>query len=179
MTARERLGPEERSRFNVQYIRANAAAKDLAERHEELSLIPIGQPDAVPKKQWRKKKNHGKANAPGLTAAQSSDKDRLEADRLARGKARAVTPELEMERVPATPPQRKRTNTLVERTPGKPPTPARAAPALPQSPEQSSIPPSTAPARLYKGKGGRERTRTTKGAESKALGLLAESQPRE
>lgn len=123
MAVRDRLGPEERSRFDVQY------------------LIPIGQPDAVPKKQWRKKKNHGKANAPGLTAAQSSDKDRLEADRLARGKARAITPELEMERVPATPPQRKRTNTLVER--------------------------------------GRERTRTTKGAESKALGLLAESQPRE
>jgi hypothetical protein len=157
-------------------------AKDLAERHEELSLVPIDQPDAVPKKQWRKKKNHGKANAPGLTAAQSGDKDGLEADRLARGKARAVTPEIEMKRVPATPPQRKRTNTLVERTPGKPPTPARAAPTLPQSPEQSSpppMPPSTAPAILYKGKGGRERIRTVKGGESKAKALLAESQPQE
>jgi hypothetical protein len=123
MTVRDRLGPEERSRFDIQYLGANAVAKDLAGCHEELSLIPIGQPDAVPKKQWRKKKNHGKVNAPGSTAAQSSDKDRLEADRLSRGKVRAITPELEMERVPATPPQRKRTNTLVERTPGKPPTP--------------------------------------------------------
>ena len=63
MTVRDRLGPEEQSRFDVQYLRANAAAKDLAERLEELSLISIGQPDAVSKKQWRRKKNHGKANA--------------------------------------------------------------------------------------------------------------------
>src|SRR5207248_10998319 len=82
MAVRERLGPEEQARFDFQYLRANAAAKELAERHEELSLIPIGQPDAIPKKTWRKK-THGKANAPGLTAAQSSDRDRLEAERIA------------------------------------------------------------------------------------------------
>jgi len=158
MMVRDRVGPEEQSRSDIQYLRANAAAKDLAERHEELSLIPIGHPDAVPDKQWgRGKKNHGKANVSELTAAQSSGKDRPEANRLARGKARAITPELvEMERVPATPPQCTRTNTLVERTPGKPPTSARAVPTLPLSPEQSPPPPiplSTAPARLYKGKG--------------------------
>jgi len=49
MTVRDRLGPEEQSRFDVQYLRANAAAKDLAERLEELSLISIGQPDAASK----------------------------------------------------------------------------------------------------------------------------------
>jgi hypothetical protein len=49
MTVRDRLDPEEQSRFDVQYPRANAAAKDLAERLEELSLISIGQPDAVSK----------------------------------------------------------------------------------------------------------------------------------
>jgi hypothetical protein len=66
---RERLGPEKQARFDFQYLKANAAAKELAERHEELSLIPIGQPDAVPKKIWRKKKTHDKANARRLTAA--------------------------------------------------------------------------------------------------------------
>jgi hypothetical protein len=75
MTVRDRLRLEERSHFDIQYLKTNAAAKDLTERHEELSLMPISQLDAVPKKQWRKKKNHGKANAPWLTAAQSSDKD--------------------------------------------------------------------------------------------------------
>jgi hypothetical protein len=78
----------------------------------------------------------------------------------------------------ATPPQRKRINTLVERTPGKLPTPARAAPVLPQPPEQSlpsPIPPSIAPATQRRG---RERRRTIK-AELKARSLLTESQPRE
>jgi hypothetical protein len=50
-----------------------------------VSFILIIQHDEVPKKQ-RLKKNHGQANAPRLTAAQSSDKDGLEADRLARGR---------------------------------------------------------------------------------------------
>jgi hypothetical protein len=34
----EQLGPEKQARFDFQYLRANAAAKELAERHEELSL---------------------------------------------------------------------------------------------------------------------------------------------
>ena len=42
----EQLGPEKQARFDFQYLRANAAAKELAERHEELSLISISQPDA-------------------------------------------------------------------------------------------------------------------------------------
>ena len=52
--------------------------------------------DAVPKKTWRKKKDHGKANAPGLTAGEASDKDRKERERLARraGKARATSEDL-------------------------------------------------------------------------------------
>src|SRR5277367_3808451 len=104
MAVRERLGPEEQARFDFHYLRANAAAKELAERHEELSLIPIGQPDAIPKKIWRKKKTHGKANAPGLTAAQSSDRDRVEAEKVAnKDKTRAATPEEEVERVPDSP----------------------------------------------------------------------------
>jgi hypothetical protein len=94
------------------------------------------------------------------------------------GEVRAITTELEVEGMSATPPQRKRINNLVERTPGKLPTPARAAPVLPQPPEQSlpsPMPPSTAPARQHKGKGGRERRRTIKEAESKARSLLTES----
>ena len=86
--------------------------------------------------------------------------------------------------VPITPLGRKRTHTLVERTPRKPLTPARAAPALPQSPEASSeaslplqLPPSTAPAKLYIGKGGKKRKKTTKAAIIKVKGLLPKSQP--
>ena len=48
---------------------------------------------AAPKKTWRKKKDHGRANAPGLTAAEASDKYRKERERLTRiaGKARATS----------------------------------------------------------------------------------------
>jgi len=77
----------------------------------------------------------------------------------------------------STPLGRKRTNTLVERTPGKL-TPTRALPALQSAPEPSQLAPpplSTAPAILHKGKGGRERKRTNKAAESKAVGWLVES----
>jgi hypothetical protein len=188
MAVRERLRPEEQARFDFQYLRANAAAKELAEHHEKLSLIPISQPDAIPKKSWRKKNTHDKANARGLTAAESSDRDRIEAERIAnKGKTRAITSKEEVKRVsnsserPSTPLNRKRTNTLVEKTPDKL-TPVRAPPALQSAPEPSQpapLPPSTAPAELYKGKGGKERTRTNKAAESKAAGWLPKSQPRE
>jgi hypothetical protein len=78
--------------------------------------------------------------------------------------------------MPNTPLGRKRTHTLVERAPGKAPTSPRAAPA-PDPSESHYLLPSTAPAVLYKGRGGKERKRTTKPAESKARGYLLESQP--
>jgi hypothetical protein len=64
MAVRERLGSEEQARFDFQYLRVNAAAKELAERHGELSLIPISQPDAIPKKIWRKKKTNFPTSSP-------------------------------------------------------------------------------------------------------------------
>ena len=132
------------------------------------------------------KKTRGKANAPWLTAAQSGDSGRLEAERIAnKGKARAAMLEKEVERMPdsperpSTPLGQRRTNTLVERTPSKP-APARAPPALQSAPEPSQpASPPLSTAILYKGKGGKERKRTNKVAESKAAGWLAESQPRE
>src|SRR5947207_9577501 len=93
MLIRDRLAPEEQSRFDNQYLRVQENAKAIAERYEDLSRIPIGMPDAVPKKTWRKKKDRGKADARGLTAAEASDKDRQERKRLAKiaGKARATS----------------------------------------------------------------------------------------
>jgi hypothetical protein len=60
------------------------------------SHIEIGIPEAVPKKNWRKKKDHGKANARSLTAAEADNKDRKERERLATiaGKARAMSEEV-------------------------------------------------------------------------------------
>ena len=93
MLIRDRLAPEEQSRFNSQYLRAQENAKAIAERYKDLSRIPIGMPDAVPKKTWRKKKDRGKADARGLTAAEASDKDRQERKKLTKiaGKARVTS----------------------------------------------------------------------------------------
>jgi hypothetical protein len=45
------------------------------ERYENISHILIGIPDTVPKKTWRKRKDHGKANTLDLIAAEESGKD--------------------------------------------------------------------------------------------------------
>lgn len=69
--------------------------------------------------------------------------------------------------VPNTPPDRKRTHTLVGRTPGIPPTFVRAAPA-PDRLGSPSLPPPTAPAILHKGKGMAQED--YQGGKSKAAG---------
>ena len=77
-------------RLGSQSPRAQEKAKAIAERHEKLSHISIGIPNAVPKKAWRKKKDNGKANAPGRATAEVSDKDRNERERLARIAGKAI-----------------------------------------------------------------------------------------
>src|SRR5205085_4156666 len=137
-------------------------------------LLPTHLPNKVKKPKWAKPiKIHGKASARSLLGSEAAEREANRAEKQVRKQQHKedtikVVPKSLGH--PSTPPGRKRTHTLVERTPGKPPTPARAAPALPQSPEQSSpppAPPSTAPAELYKGRGGKERKRTAKGAEAK------------
>ena len=53
-------------------------------------------PDAVPKKTWRKKKDHSKANTSGLIMAQASNKDQKEHKRLTKiaGKAKATSEDM-------------------------------------------------------------------------------------
>jgi hypothetical protein len=174
MLVRDRLGPEEQSRFDSQYLRAQEKAKAIAERHEDLSRIPIGMPDAVPKKTWRKKKDRGKANAPGLTAAEASDKDRKERERLARraGKARATSEELAEEgdddgiytRDSPTPrvgeSQGGTTITVAPKATMRPPPPPARSPSL--SPVPADLPLSTAPSRLPEAGQKRKRSATNK-----------------
>jgi hypothetical protein len=63
--ARDRLRDEELSRYDQQVIRMPQNLQGVAHRHEQLAAIPVGQPDAVPKKTWKKKKNT--LNTRGLT----------------------------------------------------------------------------------------------------------------
>ena len=156
---RDRLALEKQSRFDNQYLQVQENAKAITERHEDLSRIPIGMPDAVPKKTWRKKKDRGKADARGLTAAEASDKDRQERERLAKiaGKARVTSEDAAGEvddgiytwdsltpKVGES--QGGTTITVAPKAPMRLPPPPERSPSL--SPAPADLPPSTAPARL-------------------------------
>ena len=65
-------------------------------------------------------------------AAESSDRDRLEAERLAADKVGLIALQAEIARVLVTPLGCKRMNNLVKKIPGKP---ARAAPPLLKAPD--------------------------------------------
>jgi hypothetical protein len=67
----------------------------IAQDHIELQALPIGNPDAVLKPQFRKKKTHGLANARGLTGAEVAALELKTREELARTRA-AVTPEAEV-----------------------------------------------------------------------------------
>jgi hypothetical protein len=183
MEVREGFTGLAKTRFEEQLVKTNRALLGFAGQIMDENLLSIRLPDKIQKPKWAKPiKAYGKASARSLTGPEAAEKEVDQAEIEARTQEDTTEVVPNSPGCPFTPSGRKRTHTLVERTPGKPPTPARSAPALPQSPETSSppsLPPSTAPARLYTGKGGRERKRTSKGATAKAEGWLPKSQPRE
>jgi hypothetical protein len=73
--ARDTLGPEAQSRLDSTFIRTANTMLQAAQRNDTLDRLPIGTPDAIPKKTWRKKKTHGHADAAGLTSAVIAQKD--------------------------------------------------------------------------------------------------------
>ena len=82
----------------------------------------------------------------------------------------------------STPPQRKRTHTLVSRTPTKPATPPRPPPPRASTPIEDpyELPASTAPARLAPdGRSRRERVQTERATIARRAGWLPKEQARE
>jgi hypothetical protein len=93
---REQMEPEEKARFDRQVEAEQQKLISIAQDHIELQALPIGNPDAVPKPQFRKKKKtHGLANARGLTGAEVAALELKAREELARARA-AVTPEAEV-----------------------------------------------------------------------------------
>jgi hypothetical protein len=68
--ARDTLGPEAQSRLDSTFLQSTNAMLQAAQRNEALAQLPIGMPDTIPKRAWRKKKTHGLADAAGLTSAE-------------------------------------------------------------------------------------------------------------
>ena len=72
---RELLPTEEWLRFDDQILAASEHLKTVGIQHQQIASLPIGQPDPIPKKTWRKKKAHGRGNARALTAAEVAERD--------------------------------------------------------------------------------------------------------
>lgn len=68
LEARETLGPEAQSRLDTTFIRLTTTILQGAQRNDTLAQPPIGIPDAIPKRTWKKRKTHGLVDAVGLTA---------------------------------------------------------------------------------------------------------------
>jgi MULE transposase domain len=117
---RERLPTEARSRFDDQILAASERLQTAGIQHEQMAALPIGLPDPVPKKSWRRKNTHGRANARALTAAEVADRH-LKAQERQEKKLRAATPESVLEEevhVPATPEQEPPVSTAPARLAG-------------------------------------------------------------
>lgn len=97
--------------------------KEAGQQHRQLAGLPIGQPDPIPKKTWRKRDTHGKADARALTAAEVAERD-LKAQERTNKKQRAATPESVPEdeeeeiQVPTTPEQEPPASTAPARLAG-------------------------------------------------------------
>jgi hypothetical protein len=165
-------------------LKTVALHKQLLHEAKQLELLKASIPRILsnPIKNTfnRKAKSHDKTTKRSMLGVEIAveEADAAEQARLHDEKEDGIQVVPDSPGRPVTPQGRKRIYTLVDRTPEKAPIPARAAP-VPERSEHPPLPLSTAPAMLYKGKGGRERKRTTKAAESKARGYLPGSQPRE
>jgi len=192
MELRDQMGVEEKARFTAQIEAVTRPLIDLGERHLELQKLPIGNPDPVPKRQFHKKKKHGKADARGLTGPELAQKVLLAEERAERSssKRRATSPEVlgggddddGVVTVPDTPPR------LGGESQGG--TATTVAPlAIRQSPEhrraatrpweEPGLPPSTAPPDLQpRGRQRKKSEKVRKNEEAQKEGYELDLQPR-
>jgi hypothetical protein len=86
------MEPEERARFDRQVEIQNQKLITISQGHLELQASPIGLPDAVPTRQYLKKKTHGLSDARGLTEVEIAAQELKAREALARNKL-MITPE--------------------------------------------------------------------------------------
>jgi hypothetical protein len=67
---RDSLPAEEQSRLEARILHAHEALLAEAQEARDLAELPLLNPDPVKKREWVKKKAHGKADARGLTGAE-------------------------------------------------------------------------------------------------------------
>jgi hypothetical protein len=89
MELRDQMKPEEKARYTRQIDEDQQKLLKIGQQHLKLQQLPIGNPSRVPKRQYKKKKIHGLADARGLTGAEIADKALKEREAKARRQATA------------------------------------------------------------------------------------------
>jgi hypothetical protein len=186
------MEPEEKARFDRQVEAEHQKLIAISHKHLQLQAFPISLPDAVPMRQFRKKKTHGLADARGLTGTETAALDLKAREALARNKA-VITPESPFElrddddeiTLLETPPRlagESQDGTTISLAVRSSPEQPRRIPARPPIfrlfPEDPALPPaSTAPPRLEEeGRGKRKRVHTDRYEKGVAQGDIDESQ---
>jgi hypothetical protein len=138
----EQLQPEERACFRRQREAEHLKLLIAGKQHLELQALPIGNPDPIPKRIFRKKKTHGKANARALTGTEivSREHEAREAALVANAICEDVSITLSSTPPPTGEP-------LYQTTMPLRPSPRRA-PQDDVFEEACNLPPPTAPPRL-------------------------------
>jgi hypothetical protein len=90
------LGQEERARFDAQIASEHEKILGIGRQRLAWQAIPIGNPDPAPKRQYQKRKSHGKVDTRGLTGAELAGKDLPQREAAARNRI-AITPQPEEE----------------------------------------------------------------------------------
>jgi hypothetical protein len=194
MELRDQMKPEEKARYTRQIEEDQQKLLKIGQQHLKLQQLPIGNPSPVPKRQYKKKKIHGLADARGLTGAELADKALKEREAEARRQATAQARETHIGgddegimTVPDTPPralgvsQGGTTITVDTLAIRLSPEHRRAVtrPWVAPPPRQSdwALPASTAPPRLEaEGRQKRKRRHTDRYEEGVEDGELPESQ---
>lgn len=93
---RAQLGREERARFDAQIASEHEKILGIGRQRLASQATPIGNPDPAPKRQYQKRKKHGKVDTRGLREAELAGKDLPQREAAARNRI-AITPQLEEE----------------------------------------------------------------------------------
>ena len=72
---RDTLPAEERSRLEARILQSHEALLAEAQDAAQLARVPLLLPEANKKREWAKKKTHGKADARGLTGAEIAGRE--------------------------------------------------------------------------------------------------------
>ncbi len=89
MELRDQMKPEEKARYTRQIEEDQQKLLKIGQQHLKLQQLPISNPSPVPKRQYKKKKSHGLADARGLTGAEVANKALKEREAEARRQATA------------------------------------------------------------------------------------------